>query len=1081
MAKKEEVGRANLKTFRSFSVEEEQSQHFLMREREESIDLPCLKFPDHPEELITRPVIKSGWLDKTPPKGGRRFQRRWVQLDSEYLRYFQNNKEVYSKRMVSVWCINTVQSVGDQRFELITQSRTFLFRAETNEQRADWVVCVQKVLDSWQQNGGRSVFSKRSVVSNEGFLDMMSPRTKVYTVIKDRRVYLFKNRQEYMSGVGITDIDLRKASLKESSRSFSIVTPYRTFSFLVECEAERRRWCVCLSQCVSCTVPTVRVCDRVWSVESNRVCADCGGEGTEWASINLCVLLCEQCADAHRCLGASVSKVVSLNGQLWTDELLKVFLLLGNSKVNEFWAANVPDTEGLSVNSCSNKRLKFITSKYLHGTFRKQHHLTGQQEALNNALCAAVQSDDLMESLSLLFSGADVNCSSGIPQFPSPLALAKHSGQTEQVELLQHHLRSDAVGSEVTSAHSQSGYLFKVASSNRPITEHKARADFSQRWCSLSAGVFSYYKTDQMTSRCGSMRTSGIVCLSVNSPGSHGYEHTFELYTDGGRVYLFGSDDISTIKEWTRAITMAVLPATLSSVCGLCDRLGPLHCAEGSSGIGWFCLSGSKLQVLLQDSVQNIDLRKLHTLSVCDGVGGVILGWRGGCVHVCSDHRPHFPGWLNSLRQAAGSGTETLSQQQLTESGTPISIQRCIDHITRHGLMSVAIYRKSGANSRVSVLMDSFLRDARSVCVSEEFEVDDVANTLKRFLRAVRRGVFNGAENTHRWLSVTDLTDRRAKISQYQTLLSSLPDVNRETLKVLLNHLYCVQNLREVNQMTTRNLGIVFGPTLFQTDGSDARTSTVVEEMIQNYCAIFNVSEAELQKQLDATSLILNKLSEQQASVKHPSHTICAVYLEKKDEGAELLVQVGVSVTAAELVLEVLQMRGIEPPAGETWSCCEIQEKEDLERELHYQEKVLPVYFSLSPESHLLVRKSTYSVDFKQYLSDKMEVCKAGILQVCELKGNKNRNFNSRHCELNNATFRLYRDIQGSQVEKEWTVQELKLFHGYRRKLRPSTPWGLTLFSDRQQWYICCENEDELIAWMATFLSLKHGGNLWME
>ncbi|KAL7834201.1 hypothetical protein SRHO_G00284480 [Serrasalmus rhombeus] len=1047
MAKKEEVGRANLKTFRSLSVEEEQTQHFLMREREESIDLPCLKFPDHPEELITRPVIKSGWLDKTPPKGGRRFQRRWVQLDSEYLRYFQNNKEVYSKRMVSVWCINTVQSVGDQRFELITQSRTFLFRAETNEQRADWVVCVQKVLDSRQQNGGRSVFSKRSVVSNEGFLDMMSPRIKVYTVIKDHRVYLFKNRQEYLSGVGITDIDLRKASLKESSRSFSIITPYRTFSFLVEGEAERRRWCVCLSQCVSCTVPTVRVCDRVWSVESNRVCADCSTEGTGWASINLCVLLCEQCADAHRCLGPSVSKVVSLNGQLRTEELLKVFLLLGNSKVNEFWAANVPDAEGLSVNSSSSKRLKFITSKYLHGTYRKQHHLTGQQEALNNALCAAVQSDDLMESLSLLFSGADVNCSSGIPQFPSPLALAKHSGQTEQVELLQHHLRSDVVVSEVTSARSQSGYLFKVASSNRPITEHKARADFSQRWCSLS--------TD------------------MNTP------FNFTLMR-GGFIYL----DLMTSapsRNGPGLITMAVLPPALSSVCGLCDRLGRLHCAEGNSGIGWFCLSGYKLQVLLRDNVQNIDLRKLHTLSVCDGAGGVMLGWRGGCVHVCSDHRPHFPGWLSSLQRAAGSGTETLSQQQLTESGTPISIQRCIDHITRHGLMSVGIYRKSGANSRVSVLMDSFLRDARSVCVSEEFEVDDVANTLKRFLRAVRHGVFNGAENTHRWLSATDLTDRRAKISQYQTLLSSLPDVNRETLKVLLNHLYCVQNLCEVNQMTTRNLGIVFGPTLFQTDGSDPRTSTVVEEMIQNYCAIFNVSEVELQKQLDATSLILHKLSEQQASVKQPSHTICAVYLEKKEEGAELLVQVGVSVTAAELVLEVLQMRGIEPPAGETWSCWEIQEKDDLERELHYQEKVLPVYFSLSPESHLLVRKSNYSVDIKQYLSDKVEVCKAGALQVCEVKGDKNRNFNSRHCELNNATFRLYRDMQGSQVEREWTVQELKLFHGYRRKLRPLTPWGLTLFSDRQQWYACCENEDELIAWMATFLSLKHGGNLWME
>lgn len=51
-----------------------------------------------------------------------------------------------------------------------------------------------------------------------------------------------------------------------------------------------------------------------------------------------------------------------------------------------------------------------------------------------------------------------------------------------------------------------------------------------------------------------------------------------------------------------------------------------------------------------------------------------------------------------------------------------------------------------------------------------------------------------------------------------------------------------VQHLSDENQMTVRNLGIVFGPTLFQTDGTDITASQVVEELIQNYCSIFNVS-----------------------------------------------------------------------------------------------------------------------------------------------------------------------------------------------------------------------------------------------
>ncbi|XP_049333228.1 arf-GAP with Rho-GAP domain, ANK repeat and PH domain-containing protein 1 isoform X3 [Astyanax mexicanus] len=1101
MAKKEEEKSRTLRNFRSLSVEEDRRHSFFMRDREESIDLPCSHFPDYPKDSHPEPVVKSGWLDKTPPKGGKRFQRRWVQLDHKYLRYFQNSKEVYSKRMISLQCVSAVQPAGDQRFELITLNRTFLFKTESNQMRNEWIKSLEEVLSSrpqsqhkarseWiksleevlrrrQQNGGGGVFFKSCLAKTEGLLEMTSPRTKVYTVINNNRIYLFKNRQEYMNGLGITDIDLSKASLKESSKSFSVITPYRTFSFVVESEAERQRWCACLAECVRSSAPVSRVCEKLWSKEFNRVCADCGADSPEWASVNLCVLLCERCADAHRCLGPSVSKVFSLKGndQLWTEDLIKLFLQLGNGKVNSFWAENIPSSEILNVESSSSERLAYATAKYLKGTFRKQHHLSGQQEALNNALCAAVKGSNIVETFRLLFSGADINSSTGIPEFPTPLALAMHSGQTNQVELLKHNQKSDTVKSEVNTAPSLSGYLFKVASANRPITEQKPRSEFTQRWCSLNAGMFTYYKTEQMTHRCGSMKTSEIICLSLNSPGNHGFEHTLEIYTDAGRVYLFGADDIVTIKEWFRAISMAMLPTALSSVCGLCDRLGRLLCTEGSLGTGWFCLSGSMLQVLLEDSVQDINLLRLHTLTIGDGAGDVVLGWRGGYVHLSFDQRPHFPGWISSLRRGAGSGNEMLSQQQLTKSGIPITVQRCIEYVTRHGLMSAGIYRKSGTTSRVSALLDSFQQDARNVCFSDKFGVDDVASTLKRFLREVKGGVFNGEDNSRNWLKVADVSHHRAKLSMYQNLLSELPEVNRETLKVLLNHLYCVHHLSEFNQMTMGNLGIVFGPTLFQTDGSDPRTYTVVEEMIQNYCAIFNVPEEELQKELDATSLILNKINDQTSSKFAPSLSICAVYIEKKEEGAELLVQVGSNVTAKQLVLQVLEMRGIEPFAEEMWTCYEVQEKEEMERELHFEEKVLPFYFSLGPDCHLLVKKSQYSNDIKNYLSGKNEVYKVGTLRVCEVKGDKNRNFISHQCELTKGTLKLYKDKESSLCEKEWSVQEGTLYYGYRSKLSPPTPWGLILVCGQQQWYFCCDNEDEFIEWMATFLSLQCGEN----
>ncbi|XP_035379361.1 arf-GAP with Rho-GAP domain, ANK repeat and PH domain-containing protein 1-like [Electrophorus electricus] len=627
-----------------------------------------------------------------------------------------------------------------------------------------------------------------------------------------------------------------------------------------------------------------------------------------------------------------------------------------------------------------------------------------------------------------------------------------------------------------TSVLCHNGYLFKVASSARPITDYKPQADFSQRWCCLGNGLFSYYKTEQSTNRCGCIKTSDIICLSFNSPGIHGYEHTFELYTDSGRVYLFGADDIVTIKEWIRAFAIALLPAVLSDVCGLCDRLGRLRCAEGSSGIGWFCLSGSRLQVLLHDSVQNVDLRKLLTLTLSDSVGDMVFSWRGGSLHVIAENKPHFPGWVRSIGLCGGAGDQPLSLQQLTESGIPIAVDRCLDHITRHGLMSTGIYRKCGVHSHVSALLEEFLRDARSVCVPEDIAVDNVTNTLKRFLREVREGLFNGQQNSQNWLCTAELTDNCNKTSRYQTLLSSLPEVNRETFKALFNHLYCVQNFSNINHMTTRNLGLVFGPTLFQTDKADPRTFKVVEDLIGSYCAIFNISDAELQKQMDMTLLILNKLKDQASLTPVPSHTVCAIYLEKREEDAELLVQVGMSTTVEELVLEVLEMCGIQPADGEFWRCYET--KEEIERELHYKEAVLPVCYSLSPQSHLLVKRSHYTSDINMYLSGKEEVCKLGALRMSEVKGGKCKSFSNRHCELIGSTFRLYKELQGSQCEKEWPVQEIKVYQGYMSKLQPPTPWGLTVLHDQQQWYFCCDSEDEFIEWIATIMSLQHGGDL---
>ncbi|XP_076833099.1 uncharacterized protein LOC143478057 [Brachyhypopomus gauderio] len=79
------------------------------------------------------PVIKMGWLYKNPPQGSLIYQHRWVKLDADYLRYFDSEKDVYSKRIIptssitgwptwetrsSRWSRTIVHSFSEQRVTL---------------------------------------------------------------------------------------------------------------------------------------------------------------------------------------------------------------------------------------------------------------------------------------------------------------------------------------------------------------------------------------------------------------------------------------------------------------------------------------------------------------------------------------------------------------------------------------------------------------------------------------------------------------------------------------------------------------------------------------------------------------------------------------------------------------------------------------------------------------------------------------------------------------------------------------------------------------------------------------------------
>ncbi|VDM31723.1 unnamed protein product [Hydatigera taeniaeformis] len=75
----------------------------------------------------------------------------------------------------------------------------------------------------------------------------------------------------------------------------------------------------------------------------NRSCADClTSNDVKWASTNLGVTLCTDCAACHRSLGVHISKVRSLTLDNWEPELLEVMRNLGNNLVSSVYESNLP-------------------------------------------------------------------------------------------------------------------------------------------------------------------------------------------------------------------------------------------------------------------------------------------------------------------------------------------------------------------------------------------------------------------------------------------------------------------------------------------------------------------------------------------------------------------------------------------------------------------------------------------------------------------------------------------------------------------------------------------------------------------
>nr|XP_020458353.1 rho GTPase-activating protein SYDE2 [Monopterus albus] len=190
--------------------------------------------------------------------------------------------------------------------------------------------------------------------------------------------------------------------------------------------------------------------------------------------------------------------------------------------------------------------------------------------------------------------------------------------------------------------------------------------------------------------------------------------------------------------------------------------------------------------------------------------------------------------WQNSLnggpdgdREPQVFGVEAWRVVERENSGlmVPLLISKCITEIEKRGCQVVGLYRLCGSAAVKKELHEAFERDSHAVelCESMYPDINVITGVLKDYLRELPyplitkqlyEAVLESMATRPLRMGAAGCENDQADSEHTVSLLETLPEVERMTLRMLLDHLKLVASYQEVNKMTCQNLAVCFGPVL---------------------------------------------------------------------------------------------------------------------------------------------------------------------------------------------------------------------------------------------------------------------------
>ena len=96
----------------------------------------------------------------------------------------------------------------------------------------------------------------------------------------------------------------------------------------------------------------------------NRYCADCKRPSPTWASLNLGVFVCIKCSGCHREIGVHITKIKSVELDLWPSKALTDFSKINNEIANSYWEYDLKNFDYQRIRDNEIRLIEFIRDKY---------------------------------------------------------------------------------------------------------------------------------------------------------------------------------------------------------------------------------------------------------------------------------------------------------------------------------------------------------------------------------------------------------------------------------------------------------------------------------------------------------------------------------------------------------------------------------------------------------------------------------------------------------------------------------------------------------------------------------------------